>query len=151
MFEQNFGGFPDPALVQLARSHVLEESDILNHPLGVLELAGNGHRVPRPLNKMMPNLFRVAWHAEPAGEGPPQGGTIDVVIWQTGTAPSAAPTQGPQERSLFLTDRCARIELSPSDIDSDGGRVRLGYGRPRTCSSRASGGKTLHQRVAERQ
>jgi hypothetical protein len=46
MFEENFGGFPDPAFIQLASGHVLEQSDILNHPLGMFELAGNGHRGP---------------------------------------------------------------------------------------------------------
>ncbi len=63
MFEQNFGGFPDPALVQLPRGHVLEQSDILNHPLGVPELAGNGHRGPPPLNKIMPDLFSLSRRA----------------------------------------------------------------------------------------
>src|SRR6266568_2172199 len=60
MFEENFGGFPDPALVQLASGHVLEQSDVFNHSLGVFELAGNGHRGPPLLNKMMPDLFSVS-------------------------------------------------------------------------------------------
>lgn len=75
-----------------------------------------------------------------------KGGAIDVVVWQTGTArllPRLLKRRkcGP----LFLTDRRARVELPPGDIDLASGRARLSYRQAEDLFKAASGGATLHQ------
>jgi hypothetical protein len=44
VLKQDLGGFFDPALVEPARSHVLQEGDVLDYSLGMFELVSNGHR-----------------------------------------------------------------------------------------------------------
>ena len=55
-----------------------------------------------------------------------KGGTVDVIVWQTGTA-RLLPRLIKSRKSglLFLTDRRARVELPPCDIDP---RQRPGEG-----------------------
>ena len=55
-----------------------------------------------------------------------KGGAIDTIVWQTGTARLLprllkGRTTGP----VFLTDRRARVQLSPADIDPESGKARL--------------------------
>jgi len=75
-----------------------------------------------------------------------KGGAIDVVVWQTGTA-RLLPRylKGRKTGPLFLTDRRARVELPPGDIDPATGRARLSYRQAAELFTAASGGKTLHQ------
>lgn len=80
-----------------------------------------------------------------------KGGAVDVVIWQTGTARLlprliGARTRGP----LFLTDRVARVQLPPADLDPHTGQARLSYRRAAELFEHAtaeipSGPWTLHQ------
>jgi len=75
-----------------------------------------------------------------------KGGAIDIIVWQTGTARLLprllkGRTSGP----LFLTDRRARVELPPGDIDQVSGRARLSYTHAEALFKQASGGATLHQ------
>jgi len=75
-----------------------------------------------------------------------KGGAVDVIVWQTGTARLLprllkGRTTGP----VFLTDRRARVELPPGDIDPASGRARLSYRQAAELFTEASGGKTLHQ------
>lgn len=73
-------------------------------------------------------------------------GATDIITWRTATARLlprllAGRTSGP----VFTTDRRARVELPPSDIDSGSGRARLSYRRAAELFSAASGGAMLHQ------
>jgi site-specific recombinase XerD len=80
-----------------------------------------------------------------------KGGAVDTVIWQTGTARLlprliGTRTSGP----LFLTDRAARVQLPPADLDPSSGRARLSYRRAAELFEHAttgipSGPWTLHQ------
>lgn len=75
-----------------------------------------------------------------------KGGAADVITWRTATARLlprllAGRTAGP----VFTTDRRARIELPPGDIDVGSGRARLSYRRAAELFEAASGGATLHQ------
>src|SRR5262249_2758922 len=75
-----------------------------------------------------------------------KGGAADVIIWQTGTAGRLprlirGRTSGP----VFLTERRARTELPPGDIDPSSGRARLSYEQAEALFRKASGGATLHQ------
>lgn len=74
-----------------------------------------------------------------------KGGAMDVVVWQTGTA-RLLPRylKGRTDGPLFLTERKARVQLAPSDLDSRG-RARLGYRQAEDLFRAASGGATLHQ------
>lgn len=74
-----------------------------------------------------------------------KGGSLDVVVWQTGTA-RLLPRylKGRSDGPLFLTERKARVQLPPSDLDSRG-RARLGYRQAEDIFKAASGGATLHQ------
>jgi integrase len=74
-----------------------------------------------------------------------KGGALDVIVWQTGTA-RLLPRylRGRKDGPLFLTERRARVQLPPSDLDSRG-RARLGYRQAADIFSAASGGATLHQ------
>jgi integrase len=74
-----------------------------------------------------------------------KGGTIDVIIWQTGTARLlprllTGRTSGP----VFVTERKARVQLPAADLDPSG-RARLSYQQAAALFSEASGGATLHQ------
>ena len=46
---------------------------------------------------------------------------------------------------MFLTDRRARVELPPCDIDQASGRARLSCRQAEDLFKEASGGATLHQ------
>jgi integrase len=75
-----------------------------------------------------------------------KGGAVDIIVWQTHTARLLprllkGRTRGP----LFLTDRKARVPLSPIDIDPESGHARLSYGQAEAIFKAASGGATLHQ------
>jgi integrase len=75
-----------------------------------------------------------------------KGNAADVIVWQTATARLLprllrGRTAGP----VFLTDRRARVELPPSDLDLVTGRARLSYRRAAELFSEAAGGATLHQ------
>jgi integrase len=57
-----------------------------------------------------------------------KGGAIDVIVWQTGTARLLPRLlKGRKSGPLFLTDRRARVELAPCDVDQATGRARLSY------------------------
>jgi integrase/recombinase XerC/integrase/recombinase XerD len=75
-----------------------------------------------------------------------KGGATDVIAWQTGTARLLprllrGRTSGP----VFLTERKARVELPPCDIEPVSGRARLSYRQAEDLFRAASGGATLHQ------
>lgn len=75
-----------------------------------------------------------------------KGGATDWIVWKTGTARLLprylkGRTKGP----LFLTERRARVELSPADIDPASGRARLSYQQAEAIFKQISGGRTLHQ------
>jgi integrase len=75
-----------------------------------------------------------------------KGGAIDVIVWQTGTARLLPRLlRGRKTGPVFLTDRKARVELGPGDIDADSGRARLSYRQAEDLFKAASGGATLHQ------
>jgi integrase/recombinase XerC/integrase/recombinase XerD len=56
-----------------------------------------------------------------------------------------AAFKGRKSGPLFLTDRRARVELPPGDIDPGSGRARLSYRQAEDLFKAASGGATLHQ------
>jgi integrase len=69
-----------------------------------------------------------------------------VIVWQTATARLLprllkGRTAGP----VFVTDRRARVELPPGDLDPTTGRARLSYRRAAELFEQATGGWTLHQ------
>jgi hypothetical protein len=73
-----------------------------------------------------------------------KGGTIDWIVWQTGTARLLprllnGRTTGP----VFLTDRKALVQLPPGDIDPATGRARLSYSHGEALFKAASGGATF--------
>ncbi|XVQ15640.1 tyrosine-type recombinase/integrase [Spirillospora sp. CA-255316] len=75
-----------------------------------------------------------------------KGGAADIITWRTATARLlprllTRRTCGP----VFLTDRRARLELPPRDLDPATGRARLSYRRAAELFEHASGGATLHQ------
>ena len=75
-----------------------------------------------------------------------KGGAIDVIVWQTGTARLLPRLlKGRKTGPVFLTDRRARVELPPCDIDQASGRARLSYRQAEDLFKVASGGATLHQ------
>jgi integrase len=75
-----------------------------------------------------------------------KGGAIDVIVWQTGTARLLPRLiKGRKSGPLFLTDRRARVELPPGDIDPGSGRARLSYRQAEQLFKDAAGGATLHQ------
>jgi len=75
-----------------------------------------------------------------------KGNAADVIVWQTGTA-RVLPRllRGRTAGPVFLTDRRARVELPPPDLDPATGRARLSYRRAAELFTRATGGATLHQ------
>jgi hypothetical protein len=65
---------------------------------------------------------------------------------QTGTARLLPRLlKGRKAGPVFLTDRRARVQLPPCDIDPARGRVRLSYRQAEDLFKAASGGATLHQ------
>jgi integrase len=75
-----------------------------------------------------------------------KGGAIDTIVWQTGTARLLPRLlKGRRTGPVFLTDRKARVELPPGDIDQASGRARLSYRQAEDLFKAASGGATLHQ------
>jgi integrase/recombinase XerC/integrase/recombinase XerD len=75
-----------------------------------------------------------------------KGGAIDVIVWQTGTARLLPRLlKGRKGGPVFLTDRRARVELPPSDIDPASGKARLSYRQAEALFKDAAGGATLHQ------
>jgi integrase len=59
-----------------------------------------------------------------------KGSAVDVIVWRTGTARLLARLQkGRRTGPVFLTDRRARVQLPPRDLDPKGGRARLSYRR----------------------
>jgi integrase len=75
-----------------------------------------------------------------------KGGAVDVIVWQTGTARLLPRLiKGRRSGPLFLTDRRARVELPPGDIDPGSGRARLSYRQAAQLFSDAANGATLHQ------
>lgn len=72
-----------------------------------------------------------------------KGGTIDVIIWQTGTARLLprllkGRTSGP----VFVTEPKARVQLPAADLDPSG-RARLSYQQAAALFSEASGRRDL--------
>jgi integrase len=75
-----------------------------------------------------------------------KGNAVDVITWQTGTARLLPRLIGGRRSGpLFLTDRKARVELAPYDIDPASGRARLSYRRAEEIFKAASDGATIHQ------
>jgi integrase len=75
-----------------------------------------------------------------------KGEAIDVIVWQTGTARLLSRLlQGRTADPVFLTDRRARVQLPPGDIDPRSGRARLSYSHAEALFKEASGGATLHR------
>ena len=75
-----------------------------------------------------------------------KGGAIDVIVWQTSTARLLPRLlKGRKSGPVFLTDRRARVELPPCDIDRASGKARLSYRQAENIFKEASGGATLHQ------
>ena len=62
-----------------------------------------------------------------------KGNAVDVIVWQTGTARLLPRLlKGRTSGLVFLTDRRARVELPPGDLDPTTGRARLIPPRGRT-------------------
>ncbi|WP_440107987.1 tyrosine-type recombinase/integrase, partial [Streptosporangium sp. H16] len=80
-----------------------------------------------------------------------KGGAVDVIVWQTATARLLPRLlDGRRAGPVFLTDRRARVQLPPSDLDPASGRARLSYRRAAelfevTTAKLAGGPWTLHQ------
>lgn len=80
-----------------------------------------------------------------------KGGAADTIVWRTQTA-RLLPRMldGRRTGPLFLTDRRARVELPPIDVEPESGRARLSYRRAAECLEDATkklpgGPWTLHQ------
>ncbi len=75
-----------------------------------------------------------------------KGGAVEWIVWQTGTARLLPRLlQGRTSGPVFLTDRKARVQLPPGDIDRASGRARVSYSHAEALFKAASGGATLHQ------
>jgi len=75
-----------------------------------------------------------------------KGGAVDIIVWQTATARLLPRLlKGRKTGPVFLTERRARVELPPCDIDTASGRARLSYRQAEELFTAASGGATLHQ------
>ncbi|MFI0420780.1 tyrosine-type recombinase/integrase [Spongiactinospora sp. 9N601] len=80
-----------------------------------------------------------------------KGGAVDVIVWRTATARLLPRLlAGRRAGPVFLTDRRARIELPPGDLDPGSGRARLSYRRAaelfeEATTELAGGPWTLHQ------
>ncbi len=53
--------------------------------------------------------------------------------------------KGRKSGPVFLTDRRARVELPPCDVDQASRRARLSYRQAEDLFKEASGGAALHQ------
>jgi integrase/recombinase XerC/integrase/recombinase XerD len=74
-----------------------------------------------------------------------KGGAVDVIVWQTGTARLLPRLlRGRKTGPVFVTERRARVQLPPSDLDP-AGHARLSYQQAEAVFKGASGGATLHQ------
>jgi len=74
-----------------------------------------------------------------------KGGARDLIYWQTPTARLLPKlVNGRSNGPVFLSDRCARLELPRSDLCSDTGRARLSYRRAAELFAQHTG-HTLHQ------
>jgi integrase/recombinase XerC/integrase/recombinase XerD len=74
-----------------------------------------------------------------------KGGAVDVIVWQTGTARLLPRLlRGRKAGPVFVTERRARVQLPPSDLDP-AGHARLSYQQAEAVFKGASGGATLHQ------
>jgi integrase len=80
-----------------------------------------------------------------------KGNAVDVIVWQTATA-RLLPRLLKRRRTgpVFLTDRRARVQLPPGDLDPATGRARLSYRRAAELFEQATavcpgGPWTLHQ------
>ena len=74
-----------------------------------------------------------------------KGGAVDVIVWQTGTARLLPRLlKGRKSGPVFVTERKARVQLPPADLDPSG-RARLSYQQAEDLFKAAAGGKTLHQ------
>jgi integrase len=80
-----------------------------------------------------------------------KGGANDVITWQTGTARLLPRLlKGRKSGPVFLTERRARVPLSPADVDPGTGRARLSYNQAAQIFKEATAGYhggpwTLHQ------
>ena len=75
-----------------------------------------------------------------------KGGQLDTIVWQTGTARLLPRLlKGRKAGPVFLTERRARVELPPADVDPASGRARLSYRQAEDLFRAATGGATLHQ------
>jgi integrase/recombinase XerC/integrase/recombinase XerD len=75
-----------------------------------------------------------------------KGGQLDTIVWQTGTARLLPRLlKGRATGPVFLTERRARVELSPVDVDPGSGRARLSYRQAEDLFKAATDGATLHQ------
>jgi integrase/recombinase XerC/integrase/recombinase XerD len=80
-----------------------------------------------------------------------KGSAVDIITWRTGTARLLPRLlKGRKSGPVFLTDRRARVELPPCDLDAVGGRARLSYRQAAQLFEEASAGMvggpwTLHQ------
>jgi integrase/recombinase XerC/integrase/recombinase XerD len=74
-----------------------------------------------------------------------KGGAIDVIVWQTRTARLLPRLlEGRASGPVFVTNRRARVELPPCDLD-ERGRARLSYQQAEAVFRKYSDGKTPHQ------
>ncbi|RCG28714.1 site-specific integrase [Sphaerisporangium album] len=75
-----------------------------------------------------------------------KGGAVDVIVWRTGTARLLPRLlDGRRTGPVFTTNRRARVELPPADIEAGSGKARLSYRRAAELFEAATGGWTLHQ------
>jgi integrase/recombinase XerC/integrase/recombinase XerD len=59
-----------------------------------------------------------------------KGSAVDVIVWRTGTARLLPRLlKGRRSGPMFLTDRRARVQLPPCDLEPESGRARLSYRR----------------------
>jgi len=74
-----------------------------------------------------------------------KGGAIDVIVWQTGTARLLPRLlKGCKAGPVFLTDRRARVQLPPCDIDPASGRTPKPAHRLRCLWPRAVARRSPH-------
>jgi integrase len=75
-----------------------------------------------------------------------KGGAVDMIVWQTGTARLLPRLlKGRKSGPVFVTERKARVQLPPDDIDQASGKARLSYRQAEDLFKDATGGATLHQ------
>jgi integrase len=80
-----------------------------------------------------------------------KGGAADIIVWQTATARLLPRLlKGRRTGPVFLTDRRARVQLPPGDLDPASSRARLSYRRAAELFEQATAGCpggpwTLHQ------